>query len=134
MVRNVLAIIIGIIVGSIVNMGLVVVGSSLIPAPEGIDVTNLESVKAGAHLFQVKHFIFPFLAHAVGTLAGAFAASLIGVSSRMILAFIIGGFFLIGGIAAAFMIPAPFWFIALDLIVAYLPMAWLGYQLSGKKL
>lgn len=132
MVRNILAVIIGIIVGSIVNMGLVVVGSNLIPAPAGVDVNNLESLKAGAHLLQAKHFIFPFLAHAAGTLVGALVASLIGVSSRMILAFIVGGLFLLGGIAASFMIPAPLWFIALDLILAYLPMAWLGYKISGK--
>jgi hypothetical protein len=28
------------------------------------------------------------------------------------------------------MIPAPAWFIALDLIAAYLPMAWLGAKLG----
>jgi hypothetical protein len=35
------------------------------------------------------------------------------------------------------MIPAPAWFIALDLIVAYLPMAWLavrvGTRLKGEE-
>jgi hypothetical protein len=133
MVRNILAVIIGLIIGSVVNMGLVIVGSSLIPAPAGVDMNNLESLKASAHLLEGKHFIFPFLAHAIGTLAGALVASLIGASSRMILAFIVGGLFLIGGIAAAFMIPAPIWFIALDLLIAYLPMAWLGWKLSSKE-
>ena len=33
---------------------------------------------------------------------------------------------LCGGVAASFMIPAPAWFIALDLLAAYLPMAWLA--------
>ena len=28
------------------------------------------------------------------------------------------------------MIPAPAWFIALDLIVAYIPMAWIGGRLG----
>lgn len=30
------------------------------------------------------------------------------------------------------MIPAPLWFDVLDLALAYLPMAWLGYQLQQK--
>lgn len=93
---------------------------------------NTESIKASAHLFETRHFVFPFLAHAVGTLVGALTASLIGASVRLYLALIVGGLFLIGGIAAALMIPAPAWFIAADLLIAYIPMAWLGWKLSGK--
>jgi hypothetical protein len=44
----------------------------------------------------------------------------------------IGVIFLCGGVAASFMIPAPAWFIALDLLAAYLPMAWLGIQLGTR--
>jgi hypothetical protein len=132
MLRNVLAVIAGLIAGSIVNMGLVMLGSSLVSPPAGVDMTNMESIKASAHLFEAKHFLFPFLGHAAGTLVGALTASLVGVSSRIILAFIVGAFFLLGGIAAAFMIPAPLWFLAADLLIAYLPMAWLGWKLSGK--
>jgi hypothetical protein len=132
MLRNVLAIVAGIIIGSVTNMGFIILGSQLIPPPAGVDVNNLESIKASIHLYGAKHFIFPFLAHAGGALVGALAASLIAGSLRMILAFAVGGFFLLGGIAASVMIPAPLWFIAADLIIAYLPMAWLGWKLSGK--
>lgn len=34
---------------------------------------------------------------------------------------------------AAFMIPAPVWFILVDLILAYLPMAYFGGKLAAKK-
>jgi len=130
--RNVLAVIAGLIVGAIVNMALVMVGGALIPAPAGVDVTNVEIIRASIHLFEAKHFVFPFLAHAIGTLIGALVASLIGGSNRMLLAMIVGVFGVLGGIAAAFMVPAPVWFMALDLVVAYIPMAWLGWKLSGK--
>jgi len=130
--RNVLAVIAGLIVGAIVNMALVMVGGALIPAPAGVDVTNVESIRASIHLFEAKHFVFPFLAHAIGTLIGALVASLIGGSNRMLLAMIVGVFGVLGGIVAAFMVPAPVWFMALDLVVAYIPMAWLGWKLSGK--
>jgi hypothetical protein len=33
-------------------------------------------------------------------------------------------------VAASFLIPAPVWFIVLDLLAAYLPMAWLGIQIG----
>ena len=87
------------------------------------------------HLFEPRHFVIPFLAHALGTLAGALAAYAIAITHKRGIAMAIGGFFLFGGVAASFMISAPAWFIALDLLVAYLPMAclgaWLGARLTG---
>ena len=74
----------------------------------------------------------PFLAHAVGTLAGALAAYLIAATYRAQIAYVIGAVFLCGGVAASFMIPAPAWFIALDLLAAYLPMAWLSIQIGAR--
>ena len=129
--RNILAVIAGFAVGSGINLGLVMAGSSIIPAPEGMDVTNPESVAANAHLFEARHFITPFLAHALGTLGGAVVALMVS-GKQAITAGIIGGLFLAGGITAAYMIPAPTWFIVLDLVGAYIPMAWLAVKLVGK--
>jgi hypothetical protein len=38
--RNVLAVIVGILVGSVVNMALINLSSSIIPPPLGVDVTT----------------------------------------------------------------------------------------------
>lgn len=119
--------------GSIVNMGIIMISSSIIPPPEGVDVTNMESLKASMHLFEPKHFIFPFLAHALGTLAGAMVTASIAASHHMKLTLFIGTFFLIGGILNVVMLPSPTWFAILDLAGAYLPMAWIGGKLTGKK-
>jgi len=132
LLRNVLAVIAGIVIGGIVNMALVTVSPSLIPPPAGVDVNNAESLRNGIHLFEPRHFIMPFLAHAVGTLAGALVAYMIAASHKTKLAYAVGVFFLAGGIAASFIIPAPTWFIALDLLVAYLPMSWLGIQIGTR--
>ena len=127
---NVLAIVVALIAGSIVNMLLVTVGPMLIPPPAGVDVADMASLAASIHLFEARHFVFPFLAHALGTLTGAMIAVM--MSHRAWSAWLVGLLFLVGGIAVGFMIPAPFWFTALDLIVAYLPMAWLGLFLCRK--
>lgn len=128
--RNVLAIIAGVVIGSIVNMSLVSISGKVIPPPAGVDVTNVESLKSSMHLFEPKHFIFPFLAHALGTLAGAFVASIIAASHKIKFALGVGGFFLLGGIASVFMLPSPVWFTVLDLAGAYIPMGWLGHKLA----
>lgn len=130
LVRNFLAIVLGIFLGSIVNMGLVLAGPHVIPPPPGVDMSDMKSLAAGIHLLTPMHYLFPFLAHALGTLAGALMAHLVGKNHRVTLAYTIGALFLAGGIAASFMVPAPGWFIALDLAVAYLPMAWLGARLG----
>lgn len=129
--RNVLAVIAGAVIGGAVNMGLITIGPEFIPLPEGIDPNDMASLEANAHLMETKHFLFPFLAHALGTLVGAFLAAKFGASRQMMLALIIGAFFLAGGITAASMIPSPTWFIVSDLALAYIPMAWLGWKLAG---
>jgi len=131
--RNVLAIIAGVVMGGVVNMLLITAGASLIPAPAGVDVNNAESLSKGIHLFEARHYVTPFLAHAVGTFAGALAAYLIAATYRAQMALLIGAIFLCGGVAASLLIPAPAWFMALDLLVAYLPMAWLAIQVARKK-
>jgi hypothetical protein len=130
--RNVLAVVAGLVIGSVVNGGLIALSPSLIPPPAGVDVSTAEGLVKGMHLLESRHFIMPFLAHALGTLAGAVTAYLIAVSRKVTLAYVIGAVFLCGGIAACFMIPAPAWFMALDLIAAYLPMAWLGIRIGRR--
>ena len=131
-VRNVLAVITGIILGSAVNMGIINLQGYFIALPEGVDVTNTESLQSSMHLFGPKHFIFPFLAHAIGTLAGAYLSARIAASHKMYFALGIGVFFLIGGISMVFMIPSPIWFAILDLSVAYIPMGWLSGRLATR--
>ena len=132
LLRNVLALLAGIAIGGGVNMALITLSPSLIPPPAGVDVNSAESLSKAMHRFEARHFIMPFLAHAVGTLAGALAAYLIAASYKALFAYVIGVVFLCGGVAASFMIPAPTWFIALDLLAAYLPMAWLGIQIGNR--
>ena len=130
-VRNVAAVLVGLVVGSVVNMAIVSGLPMLIPPPDGVDLGNAESLARSIHLFEPKHFLAPFLAHALGTLAGALVAYLIAASHKVRFALAIGVVFLCGGIAASVMIPAPAWFIALDLVVAYVPMAWLAARIGA---
>ena len=132
LLRNVLAVLAGIVISGGVNMALIILSPSLIPPPAGVDVTNAESLGKAMHLFEPRHFVMPFLAHAVGTLAGALAAYLIAATYKAQIAYVIGVLYLCGGVAASFMIPAPTWFIVLDLLAAYLPMAWLGIQIGTR--
>ncbi|NDK55154.1 hypothetical protein [Pontibacter fetidus] len=131
--RNILAIVAGFVIGSFVNMGIIMISGSIIPPPDGADVTTSEGLKASMHLFQPRHFIFPFLAHALGTFAGALAAALIAATHKIKFALAIGVLFLAGGIASIFMLPSPAWYTITDLVGAYLPMVYLAI-LAARKL
>ena len=117
---------------------------------DGAEIGTIEAVQGDTVLLAVDDMKAPVPANAFGTtednharLVDAYqyqpgaAAKLLdaGPASGLIkpARFDSGGGGLIGGIAACFMIPAPAWFMALDLLVAYLPMAWLAIRL-GKKI
>lgn len=131
-VRNILAVIIGLILGNVVNMAIIAAGHAIMPPPAGFDGTSMEGVASTIHLLQPIDFIVPFLAHAAGPLVGVLAAMFIAASGHKVIAIVLGCIFLAGGIAANILIPAPMWYRAVDLLLAYVPMTYLGWKLSGK--
>ncbi len=132
--KNTAAILVGIVIGSLVNMELINMSSSIIAPPKGAIVTTVEGLKASMHLFQPKHFLFPFLAHALGTLVGAILSVLIASNDfKKRAAYIIGVVFLIGGITNVLMLPSPIWFTLVDLFGAYIPMSFIAYSIMVKK-
>lgn len=131
--RNLLAVLAGIIFGSIVNMGIISISGSVIPPPNGADLSTMEGLKANMHLLQPIHFLPFFLAHAVGTFAGAWITAKIAVNHKIKLALIIGAFFLLGGIITVFSLPSPVWYTIIDLAFAYIPMSYMAGKLALKK-
>ena len=132
-IRNVIAVFLGVIIGAIVNSSIVSLGSSWFDLPEGVDPNNVQSLKDHINSFEAKHFLNPFLAHSIGTLAGAFVAAFIAATHKMKFALVIGAVFLVGGIMMVTIIGGPIWFILADLLLAYLPFAFFGGKLGGAK-
>ncbi|MBL7923648.1 MAG: hypothetical protein JNL88_05580 [Bacteroidia bacterium] len=132
-IRNILAVVAGAVGGSVVNMSIITVSSSVIPPPAGVDVTTMEGLKSSLHLFEPRHFLMPWLAHALGTFAGALLAVVIAATHKVRIALVIGLLFLAGGIANVLLLPSPLWFTVVDLGLAYLPMAWWAAKLAIRK-
>jgi hypothetical protein len=131
--KNISAIVLGLLVGGTVNTGIIMVSGYIIPPPEGTDLKTLEGLLAAMPLMEPKHFLMPFLAHAFGTLVGAILASSMAVNYKMRFAMIIGICFLVAGIMNIFMLPSPVWFTIVDLGFAYIPMAYLGGKIVLRK-
>lgn len=132
-VKNILGVIAGVVAGGSVNMGIILISGSVIPPPQGADVTTMEGLEAAMHLFEPKHFLMPFLAHAIGTLVGAYIAALIASTKKMYFALGVGAWYLLGGTINVLMLPSPMWFTCVDLIGAYIPMAYLAGKFAMRK-
>ena len=123
--KNIAIVILGIIVGMIVNIGLIILGGTIFAPSENFEPMN-------AMNWDFKYFIFPFLAHSIGTLSGALIVSKLSKKSSIILPLIVGLYFLLGGIYMITILPAPMWFVLLDVILGYIPMALLGWKLANE--
>ncbi len=121
--KNIAIVILGIIIGMIINIGVIILGGIIFPPSESFEPMN-------AINWDYKYFIFPFLAHSIGTLSGAFIVSKLSNRFSIILPLIVGFYFLSGGIYMITILPAPTWFILLDVILGYIPMALLGWKIS----
>lgn len=131
--KNILAVVLGLFIGGAVNMAIIMISGSIISPPEGANLTTMEGLEAAMPLMEPKHFLLPFLAHALGTLVGAIIAAKIAATHKMRFAMVIGLCFLVGGIMNIVMLPSPTWFTVVDLGLAYIPMAYLGGKLALRK-
>ena len=127
--KNALAVVLGWMLGSAINMGLIKAGHKVYPIP-GVDPDDMEAVAAAMPTLDSEFFIFPFLAHALGTLVGAIVAGSIATNNKMKYSLIVGGIFFLGGLAVNYMIGGPVWFAITDILLAYIPMAWIGGKVA----
>ncbi len=130
--KNILVAIAAAVVGAIANMSLVILGGVVVPPPPGYDLNTMEGLAAAMPQMQPMHFLFPFLAHAAGTLVGALIVARFAASRELQISLFIGSLFFVGGLQMVMELPSPMWFNVIDLGLAYFPMAFLGYRLGRK--
>lgn len=130
MIRCVLAVLGGVVAGSAFNMAVVMLSWAIYPPPEGANMSDPATMSAYVQSLPLPAFLLILVAHAGGALVGGLVAALIARRSPLVLGAIIGGFFLIGGIVNAVSIPAPLWFVVVDL-AAYVPCGMVGAKLAA---
>jgi len=127
----ILAIVVGLFIGGMVNMGIISMIPKFFPYPEGLDPNVMEDIATFMQSAPLGAFILVWLAHWGQAFVGAFVAAFLSPKYKMICALIVGAFTLVGGIMMVFMIPSPVWNVVIDL-AGYLPVAWLAAKLVGK--
>ncbi len=121
--------------GALLNGFIIEIGPKFIKPPVGADFTTEEGLLNSMKLMQPKHFVAPFLAHALGTLlTSVILVMTIKDAQRLIIYLLMGsGMFFLGGAYMVYLLPSPLWFNAVDLIFAYFPMALIPYLIKARK-
>lgn len=108
--RRILGLLAGIVVTAVLVGVVESLGHLVYPPPEGLDLTNPESLKAYMSAVPIGAMLSVLVAWAVGTMAGAGLAGVIARDKECLLGTILGALFLIGAIVNMAMIPHPLWF------------------------
>ena len=128
-VKNILFVLLAVVAGMLfLSLGHMV-SNMILPPPAGMDVSNMESFKANAHLLTSGHWALALLSHALGPLIGGAIIGRFAHNPHRPLVWIIGLAFLIAGVLNLYSIPHPLWFKIAD-IAMYIPMAFLGWKLG----
>ena len=125
MVRTILAVLAGLIVGNLAIMGLHYVGMYFYPLPEGTDMNDMNAIAEYVKIAPLGSLLMLMLAHIGGTFIAGIVAALLSI--EMYVAYIVGGFFTIMGIWNLYLLPHSIWF-NLEAIL-YLPSAIYGFNL-----
>jgi len=131
MVRNILAVIAGLVVGMVVNIAFVMVNLALFPMPEGTDMNDPTAFAGYVETLPATAFILVLAAHLGQSFVGGWVAARLGASRPVLLALIVGVFTLLGGIANAMQVPMPAWmYVEFPL---YLVVAWAAGVLEARR-
>ncbi len=123
--RNILAVLAGLIVGNLAIMGLHYVGMYFYPLPEGTDMNDMNAIAEYVKIAPFGALLMVMLTHIGGTFIAGIATALL--SKEMYVAYVVGVFFTIMGIWNLYLLPHPIWF-NLEAIL-YLPAAIYGFNL-----
>ncbi len=122
MIRNILAVVIGLVVGMAFNMGLVVLNTAFYPMPEGVSFEEPVGLEAYFEGLPLTAFLLVLVAHLGQSFFGALVAATISRNAALRVAMIVGVLSLVGGVLNMLVMPLPTWMwleFPLYLAVAY---------------
>lgn len=83
--RNIGAVVIGLVIGSIVTLFLIKLNGTVISLPEGMNPDDMASLQANNGKFTLLTYLVVFLTHSFGTVTGAIVAGVTAVKNKAIL-------------------------------------------------
>ncbi len=129
MLRNVISVIAGFLLGAVVIGVLETISHRLFPPPAGLDLHNPETLARLMSQVPLGAKVSIVISWAAGSFVGGFVAAKIATSHRVQMALTVGIILLCAGGYTVLTIPHPLWMTALALLLP-LPMAFFGSRLA----
>ena len=125
MVRNIIALIVGIVTAGVTIMAIQHVGNSMFPFPEDLDITDTAAFSAHIKSLPPLALFIVICSYAFAALDGTIIASVIGRANPKIFAAIIGGLILAATIFNVTQFWHPTWFV-IAAVIAIIVSAFVG--------
>jgi uncharacterized protein YacL len=130
MIKNVLYVLSGVIIGGAVIYLVESIGHKIYPLPENFDWTDTEVIENHIASLPIGAFVIVLLAYILGSFAGGFMTALYK-NSGLANVIAVGVILLLLGLLNLLMIQHPTWFLVVSLMT-YLPSAYVGGSLGLK--
>ena len=133
MIRSILTVLVGLIAGSVTVFALEWVGHRIQPPPAGLDLQNMEALKAYVSTAPPVVFVLLLAAWAGGGFVGGLVAAMLAARKRVAHALAVGSIQTILAVVQLVMIPHPIW-VAVVGVLCFVPFAWFSGRLVGDPL
>lgn len=130
MVRNILAVVAGFIVGGLFVFAFEAIGHMIYPLPPGLDSSKPEMIAEYVRTAPIGAIMSVLAAQSAGSFFGGLVTGLIAVSRKQMVAVIYGVLALIMALINMIMISHPVWFMVLSVLLP-IPLALLGSRVAG---
>ena len=128
MIRNIGAVVVGLVAGMAVNMAIGALAWVLYPMPEGVGFSDAEGVAAYMAALPKAVFLIVLAAHLSQAFVGGWVAARISPNQPMVVAMIVGAISLVSVIANMKSIPLPTWMMVE--FPLYLVVAWAAARME----
>ena len=109
MLRNVLAIVVGVVTAFVTVMLVDKIGHMVYPAPAGLDFTNPDAIRPYLATLPIGAFLFILASSVFAAFDGTLVACLIGNVKPRVFGSVVGGFVFAASVANFIAIPHPLW-------------------------
>ena len=127
LMRQILGVIAGVVVGGLIVFCVELVGHSLFPTPPGIDLSNPDDVKRLIATLPTGALVMVLVGWALGSLAGAWTAN--RIARTPMAGWIVGGLFVLMTAYNFTVIPHPMWMMAVGIAIPFV-MAWVASRMT----
>ena len=130
MIRNIGAIVIGVVAAFVTVMLVDKIGHIVYPPPAGLDFTNPDAIRPYLATLPIGAFLFILASSVIAAFNGTLVACFIGTARLRIFGAVVGGFVFAASVANFIAIPHPLW-LALATLVGIILSTLLAMRLAA---